>query len=451
MWSRVASNTPRGHIRHHRIQSAAAALLVVRLLEGAACWGILCWFYAGVTVSAWAVHLSFAAYGVANVAFFFVHRRMALNAARVWLDLGANLLPMGAAAYWTGGVYSPFMPLFVVKMAAYTVVYGADVGWQSLGTTAMIALGLVVIQHVGFGRANTVGLVPLASRQHLHLAFELLAYGIMVGAALRFFRILHDHERRLAITAHEKEQLYETSMQQQAQLRRLSQRMMRVSERTMRRLARELHDDLGQALTAVKMDLGLIERQLDGDSETCSRLREARNQIGAVLQEVRHLSQLLRPAVLDDLGLVPAVQSYIARFSRRTGIPVELDSPAAETRLPRSLEVALYRVLQEVLTNVARHANAEHVNVRLDVTDQAATLQITDDGHGFDAAAFLRSPPAGHGMGVIGMQERVAGYGGQFAIESQQGAGTRVELSIPLNEPIEDLEDDHGEDPRVVD
>jgi signal transduction histidine kinase len=112
--------------------------------------------------------------------------------------------------------------------------------------------------------------------------------------------------------------------------------------------------------------------------------------------------------------------------------------------------VALYRALQEALTNVARHANARHAFVRLYTAGDAATLEIRDDGCGFDASAFLRNPPHDHGMGVLGMRERVATYGGRFTIESQPDAGTRVELTIPLAAAAAESEEEHGEDSRLV-
>jgi len=210
-----------------------------------------------------------------------------------------------------------------------------------------------------------------------------------------------------------------------------------------------LHDDLGQALTAVRLDLGLVARELPAGDPLRSRVTEAREQIGSVLQSVRSLSQLLRPAVLDDLGLVPAMQSFIARFGDRTGIAVTVDAPPPETRFPRPVEVALYRVLQEALTNVARHANARHVGVRLRVDSERAELEVHDDGCGFDAKTFLQSPTPDYSMGVIGMRERVATYGGRFEIESQPGNGTRIALAIPLVEAAES-DEDYGEDSRLV-
>jgi signal transduction histidine kinase len=421
------------------VQGLWAALLFFRLLEGVACWAILTWFYVRPADATWALHLNFIVYAVGNLALSFVHRRGALDPASGWFDVAVNVLPMTFAAHWSGGLYSPFVPLFVLKIAVYTVVYGVDVGWQSLTATALAALTWFLV-------GDHAAIAPPAHRE-LSLAFEVLAYGIIIGGALKFFPVLEDRERRLAVTAREKDELYQQSMRQQTHLRRLSQGMMRVSERTMRRIAHELHDDLGQALTAVKMDLGLIERELDDASEIRGRVRDAREQIGGVLQEVRNLSQLLRPAALDDLGLVPAMESFVNRFGERNAVSVELHAPPPETRLPRSMELALYRVLQEGLTNVARHAKARRVQVSLRVED-VVTLRIQDDGCGFDAAGFLRSPPQGHGMGVFGMRERVASYGGQFVIESHEGAGTDVRLSIPLGAGADELEEDDEEDPR---
>ncbi len=248
----------------------------------------------------------------------------------------------------------------------------------------------------------------------------------------------------------EKDRLYQESLQHERHLRQLSRRMMEVSEHTMRRVARELHDDLGQALTAVKIDLGLIDRELGAHSQARSQVQQVREQISTALQSVRNQSQLLRPAVLDDLGLVAAIQTFVSRFGNRTEIAVRVQVPPAETRLPPAIEVALSRGLQEALTNVARHAQAKHVGIRLSIDSEAAMLEIGDDGCGFDAAAFMRNPPYDHGMGILGMRERVTAYGGRFSIESHPGAGTRVERTIPLVAATKQPEGEYDEDSRLV-
>jgi signal transduction histidine kinase len=450
MSSRVASIALRGHIQHRRVRGAAVTVLFVRLLEGAASWAIVFWFFCPATVPAWAVHLNFAAYVFANVALFFPQRHETLTPTLVWLDIIVNLLPMAAAAVWSGGLYSPLLPIFVLKIGSYALVFGVDVGIQSLAATTVAALGLAGVEATGFGVNESIDEVPLLLRQRLTLGVAGLTFGIGVGFSFRFFRLLQDREGRLADALREKDQLYHASLQHQQHLQRLSRKMMQVSEATMRRLARELHDDLGQALTAVKMDLGLIDRHLPPDSPVRSHVREARERIGTLLQSVRNLSQLLRPAVLDDLGLIPAMQSYVASFEQRTQIHVTLESPSDDTRLPRPLEVTLYRVLQEALTNVARHAHAQHVIVRLHAGSDAVRLQISDDGCGFDAARLLHSPPAGHGMGVIGMRERVATYNGLFSIDSRPGTGTRVDLSVSLRAPVDGAEEEYTDDSHFV-
>lgn len=450
MWSRLVRFALHPPIQHQRIQGGAVAVLLVRLVEGAACWAIVYGVFSEVTVPAWVVHLNFAAYALANFALFFAHRRQALTPSLIWLDIVVNLLPMAAAAHWSGGIYSPVLPIFVLKIGSYGLIYGADIGVQSLVAAVIMAAALAVLEHGGFGPAEALAQVPLLARQRLALALEILIFSICVGGGLRFFRILQERESRLGTVVREKQALYEESLRHQGQLRRLSQKMLQVSEATMRRLARELHDDLGQALTAVRIDLGLIDRELAPGSALHARVREAREQIGAILRDVRDLSQLLRPAVLDDLGLLPAMQSYLTTFGERTDVLVTLDVPKLEERLPAPVEVTLYRALQEALTNVARHSGAHNVHVCLQTRPDAVTLQIRDDGRGFDAAGFLRAPPPRHGMGLIGMRERAATYGGHFKIESRPDAGTRVELTVPLGASIEGVEEGYGEDSRIV-
>jgi signal transduction histidine kinase len=447
MWSRVAQIALRAHLEHRRVRGAAAAILLVRLVEAAACWGIVSAFFGAAVVPAQAVHLTFGIYGLANLLLFIRHRRQALTPRLVWLDMAANLLPVAAAAHWSGGIYSPLLPIFVLKISCYGLLYGVDVGLQSLVATAAVLGALAMTAWLGFGAAP-IEQMPFRMPQRLTLTFATSIFALGVGGFFRTFLLLQDREARLHEAVREKDRLYQESLWHQQQLRRLSRRTMQASEDTMRRLARELHDDLGQALTAIKMELGWIE--LSAESSVRPHLQAARDQIGAVLQSVRNLSQLLRPAVLDDLGVVAAMQSYVAGFEQHTHISVTLENPPPETRLPPPIEVAIYRVLQEALTNVARHAKAQHVSVQLQTTRDTATLRIADDGCGFDAAAFLRHPPAEHGMGVLGMRERAATHGGEFTIESRPGAGTQLNMTIALAAAAETSEPDHGKDSRLA-
>ncbi len=228
--------------------------------------------------------------------------------------------------------------------------------------------------------------------------------------------------------------LFETARRHEAELRKLSQVRVQMQEESLRSLSRELHDGVGQVLTAIKMDLGMIERANTADtSELQRRVREAREQVTELLQEVRTMSQLLRPSMLDDFGLVPTLQWLVEKFSVRTRIVVDLRTPPPETRLPPAIEVLLYRVTQEALTNIVKHAKARHVEIDFAVHGAEAALTIADDGVGFDVERFRRTPAAG-GVGLLGMRERVAYYRGRIEIRSRPQAGVRITLSIPFED-----------------
>jgi signal transduction histidine kinase len=228
--------------------------------------------------------------------------------------------------------------------------------------------------------------------------------------------------------------LFETARRHEAELRKLSQVRVQLQEESLRSLSRELHDGVGQVLTAIKMDLGMIERSSTVDPhELQLRVREAREQVTELLQEVRTMSQLLRPSMLDDFGLVPTLQWLVEKFTARTRIAVDLHTPPAETRLPPAIEVLLYRVTQEAMTNVVKHAHATHVEVTFEVRDGHATLIVADDGVGFDIERFRRTPAAG-GVGLLGMRERVAYYHGRIEFKSRPQAGMRIVLSIPIGD-----------------
>ncbi|MEO6030114.1 MAG: histidine kinase [Candidatus Binatia bacterium] len=241
--------------------------------------------------------------------------------------------------------------------------------------------------------------------------------------------------------------LFETARRHEAELRKLSQVRVQLQEESLRSLSRELHDGVGQVLTAIKMDLGMIERATTSDpNELRASVREAREQVTELLQEVRTMSQLLRPSMLDDFGLVPTLQWLAEKFTARTSIVVDLRTPPTETRLPPAIEVLLYRVTQEALTNVVKHARASHVDVAFEVRDAEAALTIADDGVGFDVERFRRTPAAG-GVGLLGMRERVAYYRGRIEFRSRPDAGMRISLTIPIDGPTDT---EHGEGGRMT-
>jgi signal transduction histidine kinase len=197
-----------------------------------------------------------------------------------------------------------------------------------------------------------------------------------------------------------------------AQLEQLTRQLLRAQEDERRRIARELHDEAGQVLTAVKIELDLEGR------------KEASEMVGQALAQVRDLSNLLRPTVLDDLGLMPALRGLIEDFARRTRIDARLEVPDPLGTLAPDLQVALYRVVQEALTNVARHAQARRVDIRLGLEDGRVRLAIEDDGRG------VTGEPIPH-LGLLGIRERVTALGGQVAIGNAPRQGFRLEAVIP--------------------
>ena len=213
--------------------------------------------------------------------------------------------------------------------------------------------------------------------------------------------VLGDDRRALEARAHQLEQL--TGL------------LLRAQEEERRRIARELHDEAGQILTAVK-----IELDLDGR-------REAGEMVGRALAQVRDLSNLLRPAVLD-LGLVPALETLADDFERRTRIDTELRCPRPVPPMRDELQLAIYRVTQEALTNVARHSAARRVDVELDVADREVRLSVQDDGRG-------ASPEVTPHLGLLGIRERVTALGGTVLVDGRGGNGFRLEATIPMGAP----------------
>jgi PAS domain S-box-containing protein len=208
----------------------------------------------------------------------------------------------------------------------------------------------------------------------------------------------------------------------------LSHRLLAVQEEERRHLSIELHDEVGQMLTGLRFLLQPA-RQIESGTGN-SRLDEARAMIDEILTKVRNLSFDLRPAALDHLGLVPAFLTLVERFTNQTGIRVDFKHTGVERRLPPEVETTAYRIVQEALTNVARHADVSEVAVRVWAAPDALCLQIEDRGRGFDAPVVMASRRT---TGLAGMQERAKLVGGHLAVESTPGAGTRLTAKLPLN------------------
>ncbi len=216
--------------------------------------------------------------------------------------------------------------------------------------------------------------------------------------------------------------------QYQVRLRQMSSQVLTAQEEERKRIARELHDDTAQALTSVLVRLRLLERSAEHERLRAG-LTELRDLTGATLEGVRRLAIDLRPPILDDLGLEAALQAHVEDFSRRWPVKATFTGGGLG-RLPSEVELVLYRIVQEALSNVAKHASASRVEARLTRSGRALRMQIEDDGCGFDAEAAKGSRSSG--LGLFGMEERLALIGGTLGVESAPGSGTRVSAEVPL-------------------
>ncbi len=233
---------------------------------------------------------------------------------------------------------------------------------------------------------------------------------------------------------HERDQLFEQVRIGRERLQMLSRQLIRAQEDERKRLAHELHDEIGQSLTAAQLNLQLL-LALPGQAATPSRLEDSLELIDHVLQQVRTLSLDLRPAMLDDLGLVPALRWCVDRQAERAGIAAQFIAEPPALHTSSELEITCFRIAQEALTNIVRHARARQVSVELRQREGELHLVIRDDGEGFDVAELPRSNAAYTSLGLLGMQERALLIGGQVRIESAPGQGTCVYARFSLPDP----------------
>jgi signal transduction histidine kinase len=236
------------------------------------------------------------------------------------------------------------------------------------------------------------------------------------------------HVSRLERALHE-QRVAETETRRE--LERLSARLVDAQEEERRALARELHDEVGQALTAIKMDVGVAARSAVIEPRARAALEEARAIAETTLHSVRDLSQLLHPSMLDDFGLPEALASYLRSFSKRTGIRAQFVHDGLDGRLPADVEVCIYRIVQEALTNVARHSGALSCAVNVRRGQDAVTLIIEDTGRGIAGDAD-RLGAARRGLGLIGMRERAQALAGRFVIENRREGGARITVLLPV-------------------
>jgi PAS domain S-box-containing protein len=324
---------------------------------------------------------------------------------------------------------------------AYLSLLGDEVGFSAydLETAATGTVVDMPPQHDLAGTPQSTLSIPLTMYGQLAGSLELACW-----EPERFTSRDQDVLDQLAphiSTALENARLFDQVRKARMELEALSRRLVVVQETERRSVARELHDEIGQTLTAVKISLQTIRRLPE---ITDSILAETISTVERSLQQVRSLSLDLRPSLLDDLGLVPAVRWYLNHQAQRTGLRVQLTADSIQARLLPELELACFRIVQEAMTNVMRHAQAQRVWVELQQqpagaeSGQAAVLSLTirDDGMGFDVRTARERAAHGQSLGLLGMEERAHLIGGQIQIESGPAQGTRIHARFPLKYPV---------------
>ena len=212
----------------------------------------------------------------------------------------------------------------------------------------------------------------------------------------------------------------------------LSQTLMQTQEIERRTIARELHDQIGQMLTTIKLHLSIVQKRVH-DVTLSGNIGECINLVDRTLGETRQLSLHLRPEALDELGLIPAIRWYLDRQSQLAGLVGHLSVEGAEDRLPsQDVESACFRLVQEAITNVIRHAKASRIHIIIRGSDATLEIAISDDGHGFDPEITSRERPVSKRLGLLGMRERIDQLHGHLTIHSAPGAGTTVVFKLPL-------------------
>jgi len=336
--------------------------------------------------------------------------------ARVWI-LAAPMVAIGAHfAYRFGPGSSAGLTL-----ATVTVMVGLVRG----GRAGVVVLALTAACLAAFGVAGRAApeaylsaQLPLPETWLRAIATYVVTTGVLLAFVAHAVGRVEDAEAEAR--AHER-----SIKHAYVQLGQLTRRLEAAKEDERRHIARELHDELGQALTAVKLNLQLLAQ---GRGTAADRLRESTEMVDRSIQAVRELSRGMRPPLLDEIGLVPALQAFLDEQARRSGIAFELKAPPADGRGPPEIEIAAFRIVQEAVTNVVRHAEARRVSVRVGRSDRALDIAVRDDGRGFDVDGALAR--GGH-LGLVGMRERASALGGTFALRSAAGEGTEVRVRLP--------------------
>jgi two-component system, NarL family, sensor histidine kinase UhpB len=332
------------------------------------------------------------------------------------------------------------LPLFLKVLVANCLVVLIGVGLGTWFTLTFVAgstggdlhwAAVAVMLVVGFAGSVLINAVVLTlALQPLH-ALERTVDRVAAGD-------LHARAGRVLFRDPDVERLGETLNtmldvleEHRGLLQKMSEQVLVAQEDERKRIARELHDETAQSLTTLLIRLKILERARTAP-EMHGQINDLRELTAETLEAVRKLAVELRPATLDDLGLLAALEGYTESYSSRNSVRVSFSTEGfdnRESRLPPQVELVLYRVVQEALTNAAKHARAKRLRVELARRSDEVIAAVEDDGQGFDVEEMMRSRE--RGLGLFGMQERLALVGGQLVIDSAPGRGTRIHARVP--------------------
>jgi two-component system sensor histidine kinase UhpB len=240
-------------------------------------------------------------------------------------------------------------------------------------------------------------------------------------------------------------QMASTLMEKMVLERKYLSRIIETQESERKRISRELHDEIGQGLTAIKFCLDRMDKQLPPSfPQVREGLSEAKSLSNQMLTAMRQLSMDLRPTMLDDVGLIPTLRWYIQNFSNRLNIFSSFQAIGVQEKLPPQIETAFYRIIQEALNNIAKHSGANRVEVHLERRDATLSVSISDNGRGFDLGKMLRLESPERGFGILGMRERVSLLGGEMDIQSRAESGTFIYIEVPYSKTGGENEKDTG-------
>ena len=350
-----------------------------------------------------------------------------------------RLVQRGFRRFVKGNCQATFMSFCQAVLSGNKVLACEVTLWHSAGTSFHARLNGISLQKEGRERLCQVAVSDVSDWKEAQRA---------VGQAQRELEIrmqertavmtqlqerstaLKESNELLQVQIQERLRAEQETFRQSQLLEGLSRRLLRIQEAERRQLALDLHDQLGQVLTGIRLNLQQAQRE-SRQAKAGKRLTEAIGMLDSALNQVRQWSFDLRPPLLDDLGLASALRWYLDRQVRGFVIP-HLKTPRSEKRLPSEVETTCFRLAQEALTNVVRHAKAKNVWIELRQNSREAQLELRDDGLGFDVAAAQNRAVTGASLGLLGMQERVRLCQGKLEIISSPGCGTKVLATIPL-------------------